>query len=82
MRAKFSIMMAALAVALAGLGCGRPHYIDRWQYEQDRLAHEQRMAKIESAKMTRQEMAQFAEMVAAKVVERLRQELIIQNKAE
>ncbi|MHC4644834.1 MAG: hypothetical protein ACYTBJ_04985 [Planctomycetota bacterium] len=74
MRAKVLLVTAFLMVGLAGLGCGKPHYVDYWQYEQDRRANEQRITRMETSRMSRREMDQLAEVVAEKVVQRLKQE--------
>lgn len=71
MRPKFLALSALLALFVILCGCTDPSSLalqrSKWQ-------HEERMAQIKAGEMNSKEREDFAEMVAAKVVERLKEE--------
>ncbi|HUT29034.1 MAG TPA: hypothetical protein VMX13_04500 [Sedimentisphaerales bacterium] len=69
MRPKLLALTALLALVVILCGC-----TDQSTNLAMRWAHEERMAKIKAGEMTRKEREDFAEIVAGKVVERLKEE--------
>jgi hypothetical protein len=74
MRAKALVLTHVLI--LVTVVCGCVSETRRWGRQREKWQHEERMAGIEARgqRMTEQEKAELAEMVADKVVERLKQQ--------
>ena len=79
MRPKFLALTALLALVVILCGCTDP--ASRAQ-QRNKWLHEERMAQIKAGEMTRKEREDFAEMVAEKVVERLKNEEIAGNHSD
>ena len=73
MRPKLLALTALLALVVILCGCTDPASLS---LQRSKWQHEERMAQIKAGEMTRKEQEKFAEMVAEKVVERLKNEEI------
>ena len=70
MRAKLVALMVLLVLASFIAGCIATVGSD----SEEKWAHDERMAEIKAGKMNKRERAEFADMVADKVDERLKQQ--------
>jgi hypothetical protein len=71
MRPKLLALTALLALVVILCGCTDPASLSQ---QRNKWLHEERMAQIKAGEMTRKEREDFAEIVAGKVVERLKEE--------
>ena len=79
MRPKLLALTALLALVVILCGCTDPASLSQ---QRNKWLHEERMAQIKAGQMNSKEKQDFAEMVAEKVVERLKNEEIAGNHSD